>query len=93
MNKAELITVAAEKAGLTKKDTESALNALMDAVTDALAAGEKVQLVGFGSFEVKERGPRTARNPKTNTPVPVAPTRAAHFSPGKKLKEAVGGQK
>ncbi len=93
MNKAELVAAAAEKAGLTKKDTEAALNALIDTVTDALSAGEKVQLVGFGSFEVKERGPRTARNPKTNTPVPVAPTKAAHFNPGKNLKEAVGGKR
>ena len=92
MNKAELVAKAAEKTGLTKKDTDAVLNAVLDTVTEALANGEKVQLVGFGSFETKTRGARTARNPKTNLPVPVAPTRVAQFKPGKSLKEAISAE-
>ena len=64
MNKTELIAAAAEKSGLSKKDTESALNAAIDVITAALTEGDKIQLVGFGSFEVKNRAARTGRNPK-----------------------------
>lgn len=64
MNKTELISAMAEKSGLTKKDAEKALNAFVDAVTEALSKGEKVQLVGFGSFEVRERAERVGRNPQ-----------------------------
>ena len=65
MNKTELIAAAAKKSGLSKKDTESALNAAIDVITAALTEGDKIQLVGFGSFEVKNRAARTGRNPKT----------------------------
>ena len=66
MNKAELINAVAEKAGLSKKDTETVVNATIDVIAGALADGDKVQLVGFGAFEVKSRAERTGRNPKTN---------------------------
>ena len=65
MNKAELVTAVAKKTGLSKKDCEQAVNATFDAITETLVAGEKVQLVGFGAFEVKERGARIGRNPQT----------------------------
>ena len=65
MNKAELVSAVAEKTGMSKKDSEKAVNAAFDTITEALAAGDKVQLVGFGAFEVKERGARIGRNPKT----------------------------
>jgi len=65
MNKAELISATAEKAGLSKKDSENVLNALIDTITEAMKKGEKVQLVGFGVFEVKERPARIGRNPRT----------------------------
>ena len=65
MNKAELVSAVAEKAGLSKKDSEKAINAAFESITETLAAGEKVQLVGFGAFEVKERNARIGRNPKT----------------------------
>ena len=65
MNKAELINAVAEKAGLSKKDTETVVNATIDVIAGALADGDKVQLVGFGAFEVKSRAERTGRNPKT----------------------------
>ena len=65
MNKTELVAAVAEKTGMSKKDSEKAVNAAFDSITEALAAGEKVQLVGFGAFEVKERNARVGRNPKT----------------------------
>ena len=65
MNKAELVAAVAEKTGLSKKDSEKAVNAAFDTITETLVAGDKVQLVGFGAFEVKERGERTGRNPQT----------------------------
>jgi len=89
MNKAELISSIAEKSGLTKKDSEKALNAMTDAVTEALAAGDKVQLIGFGIFEVKERAARIGRNPKTKELKDIPATKTPRFKPGKPLKEAV----
>ena len=65
MNKADLVAAVAEKAGISKKDSEKAVNAAFDAITEALVAGDKVQLVGFGAFETKERSARVGRNPKT----------------------------
>lgn len=89
MNKAELITAVAEKAGLSKKDSEKAINAAFDSITEALAAGDKVQLVGFGAFEVKERGARVGRNPKTKEEINIPASRVASFKVGKALKDAV----
>ena len=90
MNKSELITAAAEKAGLSKKDAEKAVNAVFDAITEALAKEEKIQLIGFGSFEVKERGERTGRNPQTGEEIKIPAAKTAVFKAGKGLKEAVG---
>ena len=89
MNKAELVTAVAEKAGLSKKDSEKAINAAFDAITDALVAGDKVQLVGFGTFEVKERNARVGRNPKTKEEIQIPASRVASFKVGKALKDAV----
>ena len=89
MNKAELITAVAEKAGLSKKDGEKAVNATFDAITQALAQGEKVQLVGFGVYEVKERGARIGRNPKTKEEIQIPASSVPVFKAGKALKEAV----
>ncbi len=89
MTKAELVAKIAEKAGLSKKDAEAALNAFMDAVKEALAAGEKVSLVGFGTFEVVERAERKGRNPQTGEEITIPATKAPKFRPGKGLKEAV----
>ena len=89
MNKAELITAVAEKAGLSKKDSEKAINAAFDTITETLVAGDKVQLVGFGAFEVKERGARIGRNPKTKEEIQIPASRVASFKVGKALKDAV----
>ena len=89
MNKAELINAAAEKAGLSKKDTEAALGAIIDVITESLAAGDKVQLVGFGAFEVKARAERVGRNPKTKESITIAASKVPTFKPGKALKDAV----
>ena len=89
MNKAELITAVAEKAGLSKKDSEKAINAAFDTITETLAAGDKVQLVGFGAVEVNERGARIGRNPKTKEEIQIPASRVASFKVGKALKDAV----
>ena len=89
MNKAELVAAVAEKAGLSKKDSEKAINAAFESITAALAAGEKVQLVGFGAFEVKERGERIGRNPQTKEEMTIPASRVATFKVGKALKAAV----
>lgn len=89
MNKAELVSAVAEKTGMSKKDSEKAVNAAFDTITEALAAGDKVQLVGFGAFEVKERGARIGRNPKTKEEIEIPASRVAFFKVGKALKEAV----
>ena len=89
MNKAELVSAVAEKTGMSKKDSEKAVNAAFDTITEALAAGDKVQLVGFGGFEVKERGARIGRNPKTKEEIEIPASRVASFKVGKALKEAV----
>ena len=83
MNKTELIAAAAEKSGLSKKDTESALNAAIDVITAALTEGDKIQLVGFGSFEVKNRAARTGRNPKTKEPIEIPASKLPMFKPGR----------
>ena len=89
MNKAELVAAVAEKTALSKKDSEKAINAAFDAITAALVAGEKVQLVGFGAFEVKERGERVGRNPQTKEEITIPASRVASFKVGKALKDAV----
>ena len=90
MNKTELIAAAAERSGLTKKDAEKALNAAIDAITAALVAGDKVQVSGFGIFEVKEREARMGRNPHTGEPMEIAASRAPAFKASKTLKDALG---
>lgn len=90
MNKAELVASMAEQSGLTKKDAELALNAFMKSVEDALLKGDKVQLVGFGSFEVRERKARKGRNPRDPKKIIEIPaSKAPAFKPGKALKELV----
>ena len=89
MNKAELINAVAEKAALSKKDSEAAVNAALEAITGALSDGEKVQLVGFGSFEVKKREARVGRNPKTKEAIEIPASKVPVFKAGKALKDAV----
>ena len=89
MNKAELIAEVAAKTSLSKKDTEKAVNAALDAITAALENGEKVSLVGFGVFDVKEREARMGRNPRTKEEIPIPASRVPQFKAGKALKEAV----
>ena len=89
MNKAELINAAAEKAGLSKKDTEAAVTAVIGVITEALAQEEKIQLVGFGSFEVKARAARIGRNPKTKEQIEIPASKVPVFKAGKALKDAV----
>ena len=89
MNKNELIAAMAEKSELTKKDAGAALDAFTAAVEDALKAGDKVQLVGFGTFEVKERAARTGINPQTKQPVKIAASKSPAFKAGKALKDAL----
>jgi len=88
MTKTELVSAMAEKSGLTKKITEAALNALLEVVEEALKKGEKVEIRGFGTFLMKERAPRVARNPKTGETVKVPAKLVPAFKPGKELKEA-----
>ncbi|MBR5478685.1 MAG: HU family DNA-binding protein [Clostridia bacterium] len=89
MNKTELIAKVAETAGFSKKDAEKAINATVDAITAALVAGDKVQLVGFGSFEVKCRAERMGRNPKTKEAIKIPASKSPIFKAGKGLKDAV----
>ena len=89
MNKTELIAIAAENAGMTKKDTERVLNAALDAITLALVKGEKVQLSGFGTFETKNREARVGRNPHTKEAVEIPATRVPGFKASKALKDSV----
>ena len=89
MNKTELIAAVAEKANITKKESELVVAATFDAIVDALKEGEKVQLVGFGSFEVKHRAERVGRNPKTKEAITIAASSTPTFKAGKALKDAV----
>ncbi len=89
MNKAELVNAISEKASLSKKDAEKVLAAFTETVTESLTAGEKVQIVGFGSFEVVNRAARTARNPRTGEAVEIAASKAPAFKAGKALKDSV----
>lgn len=89
MNKTELVSAMAERLGASKKHSEEALTVALDLITGALAEGEKVQLVGFGSFEVRERAPRIGRNPRTKEEVTIPASKAVQFKSGKVLKRAV----
>ena len=89
MNKTELVAAMAEKAQLSKKDAEAALKAFTDVVAEELKKGEKIQLVGFGTFEVSERAARTGRNPQTGEEMTIAASKAPKFKSGKALKDSV----
>ena len=91
MNKTELINAVAEKAVLSKKDSEAAVTAALDVISAALAEGDEVRLVGFGTFEVKKRAARTGRNPKTKEPIEIPASPVPVFKAGKVLKDTVGG--
>ncbi len=89
MNKTELINVVKEKTGLSKKDAEQAVNAMLDTVTEELVKGGKVQIVGFGTFEVRSRSARQGRDPRTNESITIAASKSPAFKAGKAFKEAV----
>ena len=89
MNKAELVAAIAEKAEISKKDSEAALKAFTDVVAEELKKGEKIQLVGFGTFEVAERAARTGRNPQTGAEMTIPASKAPKFKAGKALKDAI----
>lgn len=89
MNKTELVAAVAEKAGLSKKDADKAVAAVIDAIVDTLKAGDKVALVGFGTFEVKNRAARTGINPATGAKIEIAASKAPAFKAGKALKDAI----
>jgi len=89
MNKTELVAAIAEKTELSKKEAEKALKAFTDIVAEELAKGEKIQLVGFGTFEVSERAEREGRNPRTKEAIIIPASRAPKFKPGKALKEQI----
>lgn len=92
MNKTELVALVAEKASMSKKDAELALSSTLSAITDAMAKGDKVQLVGFGTFETKQRGERNGKNPRTGEPVKIPAVTVPSFKAGKNLKDAVSGK-
>ncbi|MCL8208544.1 MAG: HU family DNA-binding protein [Actinomycetia bacterium] len=89
MNKAELVAEVAERAGLTKRDAERAVNALVESIEGALTKGDRVSLVGFGTFEVRSRAPRSGRNPRTGESLQIKASRVPAFKAGKALKESV----
>ena len=89
MNKTDLVAAIAEKAEITKKDAEKALAAVISSVSDALASGDKVQLVGFGTFEVRKRDARTGKNPRTGEVIKIAASKVPAFKAGKALKDIV----
>ena len=89
MNKADLVAAMAEKAGVSKKDAEASLKAFTDVVAEELKKGEKIQLVGFGTFEVSERAARTGRNPQTGAEMTIASSKSRKFKAGKALKDSL----
>jgi DNA-binding protein HU-beta len=91
MNKADLISAVAQESGLTKKDSEAAIDALVSVVEESLATGEKVVLVGFGTFETKNRAARNGRNPQTKEAITIPASKAPVFRAGKALKDKVNG--
>jgi DNA-binding protein HU-beta len=90
MNKLDLVNAVAERAGLTKRDAERAVTAFVESIEDALRHGERVSLVGFGTFEVKSRKPRVGRNPQTGEEIRIPAGKVPSFKAGKTLKESVG---
>jgi DNA-binding protein HU-beta len=89
MNKTELINAVSEKSELTKKDATKAVDALLEVLTESLVKGDKVQLIGFGNFEVRDRAARSGRNPQTGEAIEIAASKVPAFKPGKALKDAV----
>ncbi|MEB2268097.1 HU family DNA-binding protein [Priestia megaterium] len=89
MNKTELVDAVATKSELTKQDSKKAVDALLETISNTLAKEEKLQLVGFGTFEIRERAERTGRNPQTGEEMTIPASKAPAFKPGKELKEAV----
>ena len=89
MNKTELIAAVAEKASISKKDADSAVNAVIDTIVEALAAEEKVQIVGFGTFEIRSRSARQGRDPRTNSPITISASKVPAFKAGKAFKDSV----
>lgn len=89
MNKTELVAKVAETTELTKKDATKAVDAVLDAIADALKTGDKVQLIGFGNFEVRERAARKGRNPQTGAEIEIASSKVPAFKPGKQLKDSI----
>lgn len=89
MNKTELVSSVAEKAEITKKDAEKVVTAVFSSIEEALAQGDKVQVVGFGTFEVRERASRTGRNPKTGQEISIPATKVPAFKAGKSLRDSV----
>ncbi len=89
MNKTELIAAVAEKSGLSKKDADNAVNSMLDVVVETLAQGDKVQIVGFGTFEVRSRSERQGRDPRTNNPITIPASKSPAFKAGKAFKDAV----
>ena len=89
MNKTDLVEVVALKADMSKKDSEKAVKAVLEAISEALAAGDKVQIVGFGTYAVKERAAREGRNPKTGEAMTIAASKVPTFTAGKALKDAI----
>jgi len=93
MNKSELVAAMAERAELSKKDAEKALKAMIEVITESLTEGEKVQLIGFGTFDVSERAAREGRNPQTGKAMKIPASKVPKFKVGKPLKDAVNGRK
>ena len=89
MNKTELIMAVAEKANISKKDADTAVNAVIDTIVETLAKDEKVQLVGFGTFEVRRRSARQGRDPRTNSPITIPASKVPAFKVGKAFKSAI----
>ena len=92
MNKAEMVNAIAQKADITKAQAAAALDQVISSIAVALRGGDKVTLVGFGTFSVVSRGPRTGRNPRDNKPIKIAAKKVAKFKPGKKLADDVNGK-
>jgi DNA-binding protein HU-beta len=89
MNKTDLVNLVAERADLSKKDAASAVDAVLNGIVEALASGDKVQLIGFGNFEVRERSARKGRNPQTGEEIDIAAAKVPAFKPGKQFKDAI----
>ncbi len=92
MNKTEFVAAVAQKSGLSKKDAEKAVKAFVDTVSEQMVAGDKITIVGFGTFEVSERAAREGRNPKTGEAMPIPASKVPRFKAGKGLKDAVNGK-